>query len=542
MATGYDERYAIQLHDQTLESEIIRGISGFPTESVRNDPDAFLAWQLQNQEYEKEKNRDRIHFDQMNSVSPTIHKKNDRRKDKNRIQNGNGNQNNHPVLIIDSDSDTECDAPLVYPKDTQLVYPTDTPLIYPMDTDEVKTYSDKGEEFGANMEETIPKQSCESMMDTSYQSTTDRGSLLAQPQSEDIDSSGRSTFTFYSDDVEEDSLPEVSSFDEDVSSPKIRTLQPGFPSPQVNFDGLPNRHPVNGYRSNPQRMKGSRHGRKWPKNSYKQNNHSDHSDNYISNDTRHYDEHVTVSSDEETHLKQRQFDTFNHIPNRTEKNYRRAQKKSYQGRSETQDDEIYARRLGQELNRTQVERDGEMARRLQEEEDEKNNLLREERNFLDRRMQMRNHPNLQMHDPFENRVIRHRTPFQLHRTPEGLLLLQSILGMEGQILPPHLMQGNVDLNDYEALWELAERIGDAKGSGITEEALQSLSTTQFKSETADTNDVNECRICISDFADGDTITSLPCNHRFHKHCIETWLKRKAVCPICRKDIQEGDKN
>ncbi|XP_061164416.1 E3 ubiquitin-protein ligase rnf8-B-like [Saccostrea echinata] len=541
MATGYDERYARQLHDQSLESEIIRGISEFPTDSVRNDPDAFLAWQLQNQEYEKEKKKDRIHFGQMNSVSPSIHRKNDRRKDKNRIENGN---RDHPVLIIDSDSDTECDAP----------------HMCPMDTDELKTYSDNQKGFGANVEETFPKDSSDNMMDTSYQSVTEKGSVLAQPQSEDIDSSGRSTFTFYSDDVEEDSIPEVSSYDEDVSSPKLRTFQSGLPSPQVkDFDELPNPHQVNGYRSNPQGMKGSRRSRKWPKNSYKQNNHYEHTGNYIYNDTRHYDHQD--SSDDETQPKQRQLDTFNHIPNRTEKNFRRAQKKYYcgqsetqddelrraqkkyyRGQSETQDDELFARRLGQELNRTQVERDGEMARRLQEEEDEKNNLLREERNFLDRRMQQRNHPNLQMHDPYENRAIRHRTPFQLHRMPEGLLLLQSILGMEGQILPPHLMQGNVDLNDYEALWELAERIGDAKGSGITEEALQSLCTTQFQSQTADTNDVNECRICISDFDDGDTITSLPCNHRFHKHCIETWLKRKAVCPICRKDILDGDKN
>jgi len=42
-----------------------------------------------------------------------------------------------------------------------------------------------------------------------------------------------------------------------------------------------------------------------------------------------------------------------------------------------------------------------------------------------------------------------------------------------------------------------------------------------------------CSICIEEFSPGDTQCTLPCFHRFHGPCIETWLRRTGVCPICR---------
>jgi len=43
-----------------------------------------------------------------------------------------------------------------------------------------------------------------------------------------------------------------------------------------------------------------------------------------------------------------------------------------------------------------------------------------------------------------------------------------------------------------------------------------------------------CTICIENFAEGDEEKTLPCFHRFHRTCIDEWLGRSGVCPICKR--------
>jgi len=50
----------------------------------------------------------------------------------------------------------------------------------------------------------------------------------------------------------------------------------------------------------------------------------------------------------------------------------------------------------------------------------------------------------------------------------------------------------------------------------------------------------ECAICQEDFKEGEKIVSLPCNpthpHKFHRHCVEPWLKYHDTCPTCRGKV------
>ena len=43
-----------------------------------------------------------------------------------------------------------------------------------------------------------------------------------------------------------------------------------------------------------------------------------------------------------------------------------------------------------------------------------------------------------------------------------------------------------------------------------------------------------CPICHEE----DTVVrhTLKCNHTFHLHCIDTWLRKNRTCPICRYTI------
>ncbi|XP_070175834.1 E3 ubiquitin-protein ligase RLIM-like isoform X2 [Littorina saxatilis] len=104
--------------------------------------------------------------------------------------------------------------------------------------------------------------------------------------------------------------------------------------------------------------------------------------------------------------------------------------------------------------------------------------------------------------------------------------------------------GGVDLDDYEGLWELAERIGDVRHRGISDEQLGKLQTRKFKpqlgeAEAAAAVGVSSitCQICLVDFEHGDCLRDIPCRHDFHRDCIDQWLKRNATCPICRKEVE-----
>lgn len=57
--------------------------------------------------------------------------------------------------------------------------------------------------------------------------------------------------------------------------------------------------------------------------------------------------------------------------------------------------------------------------------------------------------------------------------------------------------------------------------------------TNVLSEEADT-----CAICIEDYIAGEDIKTLPCFHNFHTECIDSWLKIKANCPICKIELNQ----
>ena len=36
------------------------------------------------------------------------------------------------------------------------------------------------------------------------------------------------------------------------------------------------------------------------------------------------------------------------------------------------------------------------------------------------------------------------------------------------------------------------------------------------------------------------VRTLPCLHTFHAECVEEWLKKKKVCPLCQFSIDPSD--
>ena len=46
----------------------------------------------------------------------------------------------------------------------------------------------------------------------------------------------------------------------------------------------------------------------------------------------------------------------------------------------------------------------------------------------------------------------------------------------------------------------------------------------------------KCLICQENYDQGEELRRLPCQHCFHKECVDTWLSTKDTCAFCRKSI------
>ncbi|KAK8579009.1 hypothetical protein V6N12_069344 [Hibiscus sabdariffa] len=74
------------------------------------------------------------------------------------------------------------------------------------------------------------------------------------------------------------------------------------------------------------------------------------------------------------------------------------------------------------------------------------------------------------------------------------------------------------------------------------EVVESLPVKAYnKSHKLYNDEAGQCYICLVEYEEGDSMRILPCNHEFHRTCIDKWLKEiHRVCPLCRGDICRHD--
>ncbi|KAL9547789.1 hypothetical protein MBANPS3_005992 [Mucor bainieri] len=111
---------------------------------------------------------------------------------------------------------------------------------------------------------------------------------------------------------------------------------------------------------------------------------------------------------------------------------------------------------------------------------------------------------------------------------------RNIIGQPPRLMPQprptkqRLSQSLVDL--------LPTRIYRNK-EAVTEEKL--CSSRNASSSSLDTAyEPSNCVICLDPFENGDILRRLPCNHEYHRDCVDVWLTKKCgSCPLCLHYIE-----
>ncbi|KAI8986092.1 hypothetical protein BD414DRAFT_487625 [Trametes punicea] len=123
----------------------------------------------------------------------------------------------------------------------------------------------------------------------------------------------------------------------------------------------------------------------------------------------------------------------------------------------------------------------------------------------------------------------------------------------GGYYPPnhHMVTGPDNLDSYEALWELAELLGQVKPQVATWEDIEKsdLKTVKFselehyeREGRVASSCVDRCLICLDDYQPEDDLRLMRCRHAFHKDCVDKWLQvGRNNCPACRsKGVSTAD--
>ncbi|XP_065186489.1 E3 ubiquitin-protein ligase RNF149-like [Sycon ciliatum] len=119
--------------------------------------------------------------------------------------------------------------------------------------------------------------------------------------------------------------------------------------------------------------------------------------------------------------------------------------------------------------------------------------------------------------------LQHAMFLQLSFCVVALSLLAIAILMYAKL---HIQTRQVTLNQRSRADQARERIDELPERTLDESIM-------------DDEEYATCVVCIDNLESGDTIRTLPCNHVFHKDCIDRWLIARQTCPLCKYNILSG---
>lgn len=92
--------------------------------------------------------------------------------------------------------------------------------------------------------------------------------------------------------------------------------------------------------------------------------------------------------------------------------------------------------------------------------------------------------------------------------------------------PPMVVYLMLYMSWFQALWELAENLGEVRRVGMEQEDISRLPIHTYQPSASGNNGDNktDCLVCMSEFEAGEQLRTLPCCHIYHVTCIDEWLR------------------
>ena len=71
-------------------------------------------------------------------------------------------------------------------------------------------------------------------------------------------------------------------------------------------------------------------------------------------------------------------------------------------------------------------------------------------------------------------------------------------------------------------------------AGMSEEDLTNLPFTRYHPSAIPRD--TTCAVCLCEIEAGDEVRQLTCKHMYHRPCIDSWLRKRGVCPLCVRKV------
>ncbi|KAL0309193.1 UNVERIFIED_CONTAM: RING-H2 finger protein ATL5 [Sesamum radiatum] len=77
-------------------------------------------------------------------------------------------------------------------------------------------------------------------------------------------------------------------------------------------------------------------------------------------------------------------------------------------------------------------------------------------------------------------------------------------------------------------------------NGLEPVVVAAIPTMKFDREAFSSTEDAQCSICLAEYQEKEVLRIMPnCGHSFHLSCIDTWLRKRSTCPVCRLSIQDA---
>ncbi|KAL2532190.1 RING-H2 finger protein ATL56-like [Abeliophyllum distichum] len=81
--------------------------------------------------------------------------------------------------------------------------------------------------------------------------------------------------------------------------------------------------------------------------------------------------------------------------------------------------------------------------------------------------------------------------------------------------------------------DVVER-GSFGSTSMSQDDIEKLPCFDFMTKEKGSSPAAVCAVCLENFKLGEKCRLLPlCNHSFHADCVDLWLLRTPICPMCR---------